>query len=114
MAALLIRLNQASLAAAEAQELAGWVARLLDTLDTPAGPNAANLLFRTVEKHLNLVPALETFLIALRERLPPGVELGAARCEGLLRRVVRRRPSGLQQPGRLAALGLPNLLTAPA
>jgi hypothetical protein len=114
LAALLVRLNQEGLAEAEAQELAGWVAHLLGTLDTHAGANAANLLFSTVEKHLDRVPALEAFLIALREKIPPGVELGVARCEGLLRRVIRKRPSGLQQPGRLAALGLPNLLPAPA
>jgi hypothetical protein len=111
LAALLLRVTQSSLAVAEAQDLAGWAARLLDP---PAEPRAADLLFNTIEIHLDRVPALGAFLIALRERLPPGVELGAARCEGLLRRVIRKRPSGLQQPGRLAALGLPNLLPAPA
>ncbi len=111
LAALLVRLNHANLTGAEAQDLAGWAARLLDPL---AERNAAGLLFRTIEMHLDRVPALEAFLIALRERLPPSIELGVARCEGLLWRVVRRRPSGLQQPGRLIDLALPNLATASA
>src|SRR5271157_3374637 len=102
----LVRLNHPNLTGAEAQDLAGWAARLLDPL---ADNNAAVLLFRTIEMHLERVPALETFLIALWERLPPSIELGVARCEGLLWRVVRRRPSGLQQPGRLVDLALPNL-----
>jgi hypothetical protein len=106
LAALLVRLNHVDLTPFQAEELAGWAARLLDPI---AEPNAADLLFQMVEVHLVRVPALEKFLIALRERIPPSIELGAARCEGLLRRLVQRRPSGLQEPRRLAELRLPNI-----
>jgi len=111
LAALLVRLNHANLTSTEAQDLAGWAVRLLDPL---AESTAADLLFKTVETHLFRVVALESFLTALREKLPPSIELGVARCEGLLRRVVRRRPSGLQQPGQLAEFGLPNLAPSSA
>ncbi len=111
LAALLVRLNHGNLRPDEAGDLAAWAAGLLDPL---AERDAADLLFRAVESHLVRVAALETFLIALREKLPPAIELGVARCEGLLRRVLRRRPSGLQKPGQLAELRLPNVATAPA
>jgi hypothetical protein len=111
LAALLLRLSNTNLNAAEAQDLASWAARLLDP---PAEPNAAYLLFEMLETCIDRVPALEFFLIAFRENLPPTVELGVARCDGLLRRVVRKRPSRLQQEGQLAALGLPNLTSVPA
>jgi hypothetical protein len=109
LAALLVRLSSVNLTSSEVQGLTGWATRLLDPL---AEPDAADLIFSTVEMNLVRVPALETFLIALRERLPPSIEFGVARCEGLLRRVVQRRPSGLQLLGQLAGLELPNLATS--
>src|SRR5208337_683392 len=108
LAALLIGLSNANLRMTEAQEFASWAARLLEP---PAEPDAADLLFRTIETHLARVPALESLLIALRETLPSSVELGVARCEGLLRSILRRRLSGLQHPGRLAEFKLPDLET---
>jgi hypothetical protein len=109
-AALLVRLNRVDLSSVEAQELASCAARLLDPLPEP---NAVHHLFRTIDAHLDRVPALEAFLIKLHEIIPPTIDLGVARCEALLRRLIRKRPSGLQSPGKLAEFGLPNLATEP-
>jgi len=109
-AALLVRLNDMHLTSSEAQELANGA---VDLLILQVEINAADLLFSTVERHLDRVPALETFLLTLRKTLPSSIDLGSARCERLLRQLVRRRPSGLQTPGQLVALGLPNLTLPP-
>jgi hypothetical protein len=104
--AVLIRLNCPSLTPSEAEALAGWAARYLDP---PTEQGAADLLFTTLERHFVRVPTNEAFLVALRENLPSSIELGVARCDRLLRRIVKRRPSGLQKPGNLSELGLPNI-----
>jgi hypothetical protein len=106
LAALIVRLAQETLTRSTATHLADEAIKLLDPL---AEMGADNLLLMTAEKHLRRIPAIEYFLLRLRERMPAKVELGVARCERLLRLVVRERASGLQHHGQIASLELPML-----
>jgi hypothetical protein len=108
LAALFVRLTQPSLTAADANDLAVAAAALL-ALDPPAELRADELVFRTIERHLDRVPALGYFLLRLHEQMPPAIELGLARCERLLREVLRRRASDLQAHGQLQKLQLPTV-----
>jgi hypothetical protein len=80
LAALLVRLTQPSLTAADANDLAVAAAGLL-ALDPPAEVRADELVFRTIEGHLDRVPALGQFLFRLHEQMPPAIKLGLARGE---------------------------------
>jgi hypothetical protein len=106
LAALLVRLTQPSLTAADANDLAVAAAELL-SLDPPAEPMADELVLWTTQRHLDRVPALGQFLLRLHEQMPSGVELGMARCERLLREVLHRWASELQAHGQLQKLQLP-------
>jgi hypothetical protein len=106
LAALLVRFTELHLTAADANDLAVATMALL-ALDPPAEPRADELVLRTIERHLDRVPALGQFLLRLHEQIPPTVELGQARCERLLREVLLRRPSDLQAHGQLQKLQLP-------
>jgi len=108
LAALLLRLTQPALSDKESSDLAAAAAELLEP---QVEPGAEMLIFRTVGEHLLTVRALESFLLHLRERIPRRVELGQAKCELLLRRIMRRRSSGLQRPGEPLKLQLPVIMT---
>jgi hypothetical protein len=91
---------------ADAYDLAVAAAALL-ALEPAAEPGADELVLRTIEEHLDRVPALGRFLLRLNEHMPPAVELGLARRGRLLRAVLRRRLSDLQAHGQLQKLRLP-------
>ena len=107
LAALLVRLTQPNLTPDEAKWLADKATELLHPLGEPG---AGDLIFGTVEAHLDSVPTIEHFLLRLRERMPRDVELGVAKCERLLRKVLRKRASDLQVPGQVLKLELPAIL----
>ena len=104
LAALLVRLAQMSLTEEEAHYLADAAVALFDP---SAEPKVDELIFQTVENHLNHIPALVQFLLELHERMPQGVELGRAKCERLLRQALRECASDLHLPGQLQKLQLP-------
>jgi hypothetical protein len=104
LAALLVRIAQRNLSADQAQQLAHEAIALLEP---PAEEGADHLVFRTVEAHITESSAIDEFLVHLRERMPAEVPLGVAKCERLLRRVVRTRASSLQSLKVLRRLQLP-------
>jgi hypothetical protein len=108
LAAVLVRLAQPSLSGDEATRLAGVACAVIDA---PAEGEADTALFSTAERHLHRVPAIGQFLLRLRDQMPASVELGRARCEGLLRQALRTLASDLHTPGRLAKLELPEVPT---
>jgi len=108
LAAVLVRLSQSSLTVREAYELAGKTTRLLNP---PAEPFADQLLFRTAREHLKTTHAIESFLIRLREIMPPTVDLGVANCERLLREIQKLRASNLQSVYELQKMQLPVVST---
>jgi len=105
-AALLVRLTQPDLTDSDASDMADAA---VDLINPMADEGAALILFNTVERHLDAVPSLGPFLLRLHERMPDGVELGLARCERLLRRVLGKRVSDIQAPGQLRDLHLPTV-----
>ncbi len=108
LASLLVRLTQPSLSETDATNLAIHAVTLLEP---QAEEKADMLIFQTASRHLDKVAAIGRFLIELHSRIPPSVELGQAKCEQLLRRVLRRRPSDLQIPGECEKLQLPQVPT---
>ena len=72
-------------------------------------PNCEERLFRAIEQHLDRVESMGGFLIELYERTPRSNEIRKAKLQGLIRKMLRRRSSGLQRSGRLTALGLPQI-----
>lgn len=104
--AIVVRLSQADLAAAEATQLADVASPLLYP---PAIANADALLFSTIEHSLDINPEVQYFLLRLHEKMSADIDLGFARCERLLRKSLRGRRSDLQKPERLVELGLPTM-----
>jgi len=104
LGALLVRISQGDMGAAEARAAAG---EAIGLLVPPAEDGADHLLFRTIEAHLVGDGAICELLLGLRERMPAGVPLGAARCERLLRGMLRSRSSDLERPDELRRLQLP-------
>jgi hypothetical protein len=107
LAALLVRLTQLGLTEEEANYLADAAVALLDP---SAELKVDELIFLTVENHLNRIPALVQFLLQLHEQMPQGVELGRAKCERLLRQALREGASRLHLPGQLQKLQLPTVV----
>jgi hypothetical protein len=104
LAGILVRISQHNLSPAETKAFARDAAALLAP---PAEEGACELLFRAIEAHLGGNGALSEFLLHLREAIPPDAPLGVARCERLLRRVARSRPSSLQTQENLREFQLP-------
>jgi len=106
LAAILVRLSQPTFTEEDAVRLADESVALLYP---PAEPGADHLIFRTVRAHLGRIPVIERFLLRLHEKMPPEVELGVAKCERLMRQVLQRRASDLQQVDQLRNLKLPEV-----
>lgn len=106
LAALLVRISQRDLKPDEVQVLADEAVNLLFPL---AEEHADSLLFRTIEVHLEGNDAICNLILRLREKMPPEVPLGIAKCEKLLRRLVKSQSSRLQNSGELRKLQLPVL-----
>ncbi len=106
LAAILVRLTQSSTSREELEQLADEAAILLDL---PAEAGADHLIFSTAERHLDRNIFMGQFLLRLRERMPPGVDQGVARCEALLRQLRQKRASDLQITGQVPNLRLPFL-----
>jgi len=104
LAALLVRIAKPKCVLDDAESLANEVISLLEP---PAEKGAADLLFRAIESHLSDNGRLITFLLHLHETLPTEMVLEVAKCESLLRGVLRSRASALQSREELRKLKLP-------
>lgn len=104
LAALLVQLSQPGLSERDARRLAELAVSLIE----PAAEAAADdLVFRTAERHLRRVPSISEFLLGLHQHLSVDGGWRVAKCERLLRRVLRTRASSCQAQDQLQKLQLP-------
>lgn len=102
-----LELTRTNLTEAQASNLASEIAVFLHRLGDV--DELARLLFLLVLKRIESTSSLATFLMTLRDIIPPNVTLGRAQCDGILRMYERDRPTNLHSPEQIDRLRLPHL-----